>query len=279
MKRALKGLAVAAVSAFWLQAAGESGLSAAMPAQTWPLRVCADPADLPFTGRTQPGFDNEIMARLAQAMHAELTYEWVAQGDRLLDELRHGLCDVAIGLPDGYGDLEATVPYYQSPYVFIVRADMPNPPQSFDDLTAQTIWRIAVEMPSSPPDLALESLGLRSRTLIVAPSHNGEPDGEIAAVVARGEADVGIAWGPVGAYFADREGVPLKVIPVSPEFVPPSIVLSTPMVIGVRPGDTALRDELNEALAQSWSDIQAILARWQIPLDPLPEPVVGDVTS
>ncbi len=98
---------------------------------------------------------------------------------------------------------------------------------------------------------------------------------ELVDAVAAGDIDVGIAWGPVAGYFAAQHDVELKVVPVSPEFEPPTIFMSVPMTMAVRPGDEALRDRLNIAIASRWDDIQAVLEEYGVPLSPSPAPFLG----
>src|SRR4030095_2104164 len=44
-----------------------------------PLRVCADPNNLPFSNRQGQGFENQIATLLAKDLHRRLEYEWAPQ--------------------------------------------------------------------------------------------------------------------------------------------------------------------------------------------------------
>jgi mxaJ protein len=76
-------------------------------------------------------------------------------------------------------------------------------------------------------------------------------------------------WGPQAGYFAHRAGVPLTVVPATaPQGLPVPFEYSIAM--GVRKGDTALRDRLDEILQRRRPEIDAILAQYQVPRADLP---------
>ena len=43
------------------------------------LRVCADPANMPFSNKEQEGFENDIARLLAQWLKKDLSYDWFPQ--------------------------------------------------------------------------------------------------------------------------------------------------------------------------------------------------------
>jgi mxaJ protein len=52
---------------------------AVMGASTAPLRVCADPNNLPFSNAAGQGFENRIAALMAREMKRPLEYLWSPQ--------------------------------------------------------------------------------------------------------------------------------------------------------------------------------------------------------
>lgn len=247
------------------------------PAGGWELRVCADPSSLPFSARERPGLENEIAAVLANDLGARLTFDWhLFNGDLVDEELRGGACDLIMGVPDGYAGLSTTIPYYQSPYVFVTRTDAGLSDLTLDDPRLATL-RIGVQSQGSPPQDALVRRGLGPRVVAVYGGGATRVDhlDAVVAAVAKGDIDVGVAWGPVAAYYAARQDVPLDVEPVTPAFDPPDTVMSTGMTIAVRTGDDSLRDLLEVAVADRWDQIQAILGAYGVPREPMPRPVPG----
>lgn len=247
----------------------------------WELKVCADPISLPFSSMDETGFENRIADILAEELNAALTYDWhIFNPDIVKLRLRQGECDLLLGVPDGFSDLVNTVAYYRSPYVFVYRANGDFEVHSLDDELLRSL-RIGVQSSGIPPHEALINRRITGNVTTAYGDRAGRADrlGDLIVAVAEGEVDVGIAWGPVAAYFAGLQDVELRIVPVSPEFEPPATFMSIPMTMAVRPGDEALRDRLNMAIANRWDDIQAVLNEYTVPLEPQPKPFVGGSSS
>ena len=78
-------------------------------------------------------------------------------------------------------------------------------------------------------------------------------------------------WGPLAGYFATRQAVPLAIVPVSPPIDLPSLPFIYDIAMGVRKGDEALRQELEEVLARKRPEIEAILDEYSVPRVATPE--------
>ena len=64
-----------------------------------PIRVCADPDNLPYSSRELQGLENKIAAAIAQDLGASLSYYWWPyQRGRVRNTLQVDQCDVLIGL-------------------------------------------------------------------------------------------------------------------------------------------------------------------------------------
>src|SRR5437763_688900 len=72
-------------------------------AEAPPLKVCADPDNLPYSNRSQQGFENRIADLLAQDLHRKLEYRWSRLGRGFIRSvLNSGECDVLITIPKTY---------------------------------------------------------------------------------------------------------------------------------------------------------------------------------
>jgi mxaJ protein len=88
--------------------------------------------------------------------------------------------------------------------------------------------------------------------------------------VASGQLDMALVWGPQAGWFAHRARVPLVVTTTSaPAGLP--IPFEYSIAMGVRKGDTALRDRLDEILQRRHADIDAILASYFVPTVTMPQ--------
>lgn len=244
--------------------------------EPWELRVCADPAALPFSNASEEGFENRIASLLADELGAKLSYDWSVFTEDLVNlHFAEGECDVLMGVPDGFERATTTIAYYQSPYVMVYREASDLAPRSLDDpvLAEATI---GVQGTGTPPHQALMQRGLLDR---VKKLYGGEVGEQHLRVMIddleQGVIDVGFGWGPTVGYFAAESDERLTILAVEPEFELPGIFQTVPMTIAVRRNDLALRDLLNQAIAARWDDIQSILAEYHVVTVPAPAPVLG----
>src|SRR5690349_586801 len=98
-----------------------------------PLRVCADPNNLPSSNSRKQGFENKLAELLASDLKRPLVYFWAPQRRGFIrNTLNAGRCDVVIGVPAQYGLLQPTRAYYRSSYAFVSRRDRHLRISSFD---------------------------------------------------------------------------------------------------------------------------------------------------
>src|SRR3954463_16662018 len=77
------------------------------------LRVCADPNNLPFSNARGEGFENKLAELIARDLNEKVTYTWTNEHEHFVRKtLNTGKCDVLMGVPAGFGDVETTAPYY-----------------------------------------------------------------------------------------------------------------------------------------------------------------------
>lgn len=91
------------------------------------------------------------------------------------------------------------------------------------------------------------------------------PPARIIDAVVKGEVDVAVVWGPLAGYFARQQKVPLEIVPVSPEIDLPFLPFVYDISMGVRRGDDAFREELEEILARKRAEIESILDEYGVP--------------
>jgi mxaJ protein len=247
------------------------------------LRVCADPNNLPFSNAREQGFENRIARLVAGAIGARLDYTWYAQRRGFI---RHtidaGACDAVIGIPHGLEAVDTTRPYYRSTHVFVTRELDRLTVSSMDDPRLSQL-RIGVHVVgddyASPPPL--QALGRRGIVRNVSGyslyGNYAEPDppARLVEAVAGNQVDVAIAWGPLGAYFAARQQVPLRVTEMARDADGPGLPFSYEISMGVRKGDRRLRQTLQDVLDRHRAEIDAILRAYRVPLKPLATPRAG----
>lgn len=93
------------------------------PAPPRVLRVCAHPNNLPFSDRTEHGFENRIASVLADELDVRLEYTWLSQRAQVSAALIDGRCEVLIGVPANSARALTTRPYYRSSSVFVSKVE------------------------------------------------------------------------------------------------------------------------------------------------------------
>lgn len=262
---ALGALPLAALA---LAEAAPAGAAAAAP-----LRVCADPAYLPFSNRAREGFENQVAALVAKALGRPLEYRWASYrghggfSNFLAENLDAGKCDAVMDLP--YGDVVEgyTRPYYFSSYVFVTKKGTYLTSMRSPELRTM---KIGFEE-GTPPETALKILGLLGNAVPfhIANNPNASPKSMLQAVQ-DGKVGVLITWAPAIGYFL--KDYPDLVVAQVPAFQQgpglPAQPFSFAMAMGVREHDTALKHALNGVIKAHKAQLDAILARYGVKLYP-----------
>ena len=243
-----------------------------------PLRVCADPNNLPFSNKRREGFENRIAELLARDMGTTVQFNWRPQMRGFVRKgLKAGACDVYMGVPAGFGPLLTTKPYYRSTYVIVYRTKSRVHVRSLDDSALHSL-KVGVHMigddyQNTPPAQALAARGIIDNVRgypIVGDLSKPNPQAEIIRAVERGEIDVAIVWGPFAGYFAKRSPTPLTIVPVTPTRDQSGQTFAFDIAMGVARGDTALARTLDSLLVRERPAIHRILTDYGVPLDSAP---------
>jgi mxaJ protein len=246
------------------------------PSAVEPLRVCADPNNLPFTNERGEGFENELAELLARDLGTRVAYTWWAQRRGFLrNTLNAKRCDVVMGLPTAVEMAQTTRPYYRSSYVFVTRRSRRLHIRSFDDPRLKDL-RVGVPLvgddgANAPPAHALTRRGIVGNVRgfsVYGDYRENSPPSALIAAVARGDVDVAAAWGPLAGYFAARQPEPLEIIPVQPQADGPFLPMAFDISMAVRRGDTARKARLEAFIDHRRAEIDAILARYHVPRVP-----------
>jgi len=268
LRRPVWSLAMAA-ACIWLAATIEvAGVHAAEPAGGSLLRVCADPDNMPFSDEKGEGFENKLAELVAQKLGSQLEYYWFQEATGYVpNTMGSDACDLVMGYAQGTGLIEDTNPYYYTSYVLIYRAD---------DQILAGVERL------SDPRLKGKRIGFFARTPpasilaingLVGTAKPFEVDADESASkaamtmiedIASGRLDAGLLWGPVGGYYAERAGVPLKLVPLAKENAGPSTIYGITM--GVRPNEPEWKHTINRLIAENQGEINVILEGYNVPL-------------
>ncbi|MES2813835.1 MAG: substrate-binding domain-containing protein [Pseudomonadota bacterium] len=230
------------------------------------FRVCADPANLPLSGRETKGFENEIAELLAERLDRPLETTWFPMGPGFIRKtLRAGVCDVVIGYAQGDELVQNTNHYYTSVYVLVTRSD--DALAKVETLTDPALQgrRIGI-VAGTPPASHVAQHGLMALAKpypLIVDRRVQDPAGDMLADLQSGAIDAAILWGPIGGPLA--KGNPaLTVTPLLQETASPKLFYRITM--GVRPSDQDWKRELNSLIRRNEAEIVAILTKAGVPL-------------
>lgn len=248
-----------------LCAAGASAQTADLVSPTT-FRVCADPANLPLSGREEPGFENEIATLIADKLGRPLETTWFPMGPGFIRKtLRAGVCDVVIGYAQGDELVQNTNHYYTSVFVLITRTE--DPLAKVETLSDPLLQgrRIGIVAGTPPANhLARNGLMMAAKPYpLVVDRRVQSPAADMLADLQAGEIDAAILWGPIGGPLA-KGNEALAVMPLLKETDSPKMFYRITM--GVRPGEQEWKRDLNSLIRRNQAEIDAILVKAGVPL-------------
>lgn len=235
------------------------------------LRVCADPANLPFSSDDpdNPGFENKIAEIVAEEMgNLSIEYTWFPQATGFIRRtLFAKACDVVIGYAQGEEMVLNTNHYYRSSYVLVFKKD--SDLKGVDKLTDERLKdkKIGI-VAGTPPATYINRAGLmgnaRPYQLFVDRRYES-PMEKMIEDIRSGEIDAGIIWGPNAGYFAHKgDKDDMAIVPLLKEGIHPPMTFRITM--GVRQSDNEWKRELNEIIAKRQGDIDKVLLDFNIPI-------------
>src|SRR5262245_39989480 len=202
------------------------------------LRVCADPANLPFSNDKGDGFENKIAELVAGELKVPLEYAFFPQATGFIrNTLFAKRCDVVLGYAQGDDLVLNTNHYYRSVYTLVYRTG--HGLDGVDSLADPRLKekRLGV-VAGTPPATIMAAHGLIAHAKpypLMVDRRYESPAERMIADIRSGEIDAGVLWGPIAGYFAARNGEKLAVVPLLKEASGPRMAYR--ITFGVRQGE------------------------------------------
>lgn len=231
------------------------------------LRVCADPADLPFSNQKKEGFENKIADVIAKDLGVPVTYTWFPKATGFVRmTLFAKRCDVIIGWGQGDDMVLNTNAIYRSVSALVYKpgSDL----EGVDSLEDPRLKGKKIGIVQNDPGGTLAAqFGLTANMkgypqLVDRRFFN--PAKEMMDDIRSGEIDAGIYWGPIAGYWATHGGDKLAVVPLVKDALKHRI--SFRVTMGVREGDDVWKRQLNEIIARRQGDFDQILLDYGVPI-------------
>ncbi len=231
------------------------------------LRVCSDPANLPFSNDKGEGFENKLADLIGKKLGLPVIYTWFPQVTGFIrNTLRLRKCDLVMGYAQGNELVQNTNHYYRSVYVLLYRSESELAGvDNLDDprLKDKSIGIIA----RTPPATIMALNGLMGKAKpfhLVVDRRYTAPGEQMVREISEGVLDAGILWGPIGGYYAKRSDVPITVVPLVKESKGPRMAYRITM--GLRPNEPEWKHQLNALIAAHQQEINTILLDFGVPI-------------
>src|SRR5271167_4252662 len=219
------------------------------------LRLCADPANLPFSSDdpAKPGIYNEIGDAVGKALGRPVTHVWYRTyfGKRAVRvTMLAKQCDATIGLPDS-GDFMGPKVIFSKPLFNLGYAIVAPKGQSFASVEDLKGKRVAVQFETEPQNIVGPRDDITSVTVLT-------PDEGMKAL-AEGRADAAFLWAPTAGYLNKTAyDARFAVVPID------GPRLTYPAAIGYPKASAGLRDSIDAVLPEVSKQFPALLAKYGI---------------
>jgi len=253
--------------------AGTLGLAtiSAGAADRAPLRVCADPGNMPLSTDKGEGFQNRIASVIAEAMGTHATYFYRPYLERGLTRqtFDNNECDILMDMSPDDERMMVTMPVYRSTFVLAYRNDKGIDIKSLDDPRLLNELKVGVFQHSAIRTVLQEHGINRDNTVVHSISHDADlkperqPHRQVQQVV-DGKLDVAAIWGPMAGWYKTMQHAPLTILPVNrmEERTPMEFSLS----IGMRKNARELKADIEKAMLDNKDKIAKILTDYGVPL-------------
>lgn len=247
------------------------------------FKVCADPASPPTSTREGTGYENKIAELFAKELGLPVEYTWFPQRIGFIrNTLRDNnnpegvyKCDIVMGVPSNFELSATTKPYYRSTWAMVYvkgrGLDEVKKPEDLAKLPEEVKKTLRIGLFDRSPVaewVARNDLMdyMRPYQMMTGDARD-YPGRIIEEDLVQDKINVTFVWGPIAGYFAkqvkDHEVV---VLPMQPE---PGLKFDYAIAMGVRFGEKAWKDQINQLIDAKQQEINAILTEYGVPLLPL----------
>ncbi len=231
------------------------------------LRVCADPANMPFSDRSKLGFENKIADIVADQLKLPVRYLWAPSGPGFArNTLNSDLCDIVVGYAVGSDVMQSTNPYYRSTYVVVApKGSALADVQSLDDPRLKG-HALGVFAATPPVDVMLKN-GLMDKATVyplLVDHRFDSPLEKLIGDVRSGKTEAAIVWGPLVGLDVSKANGALTLSTLSKDADRPGF--SYRISFGIRHDEPDWKHKLEAIERARAADIDKVLVEYNVPL-------------
>lgn len=242
------------------------------------LTACSDPGLIPLFDMQGRGIYNKIEELIASYYGQKIgRYFFPMQMGFIRHTLVEKACHFVVGVPAGYELTLNTKPLFRSTYVLVYRSDSGFDIKGIDDpiLSRLKIGGIV----NNPAFFYLKDEGIINYVgynsfydSFNRPDDN--PNLQIIKDLLDKKIDVAVLWGPIAGYFVKEYNGKLKMVLPNPKSQS-DVRLDYKVAIGVRKGDTLMKEYVEKAILEQKEAIKSLLVSNNVPLLPCDNCVIN----
>ncbi|HEY8354134.1 MAG TPA: quinoprotein dehydrogenase-associated putative ABC transporter substrate-binding protein [Methylophilaceae bacterium] len=236
-----------------------------------PLRVCADPGNMPLSNNKGEGFQNKIAELIARSLGTHATYFYRPYLNRGLTRqtFDNNECDILMDMSADDKRLMTTMPVYRSTFVLAYRNDRGFEIQSLDDPRLLNDMKVGVFQHSAIRTVLQERGIRRENTVVKTIAHDADlrperqPHVQVQDVI-DGKLDAAAIWGPMAGWYVSMKNAPLTILPLNT--LEDSMPLEFELGIGLKKGAHELKQRIEKVMLENRDAIRKILEDYGVPL-------------
>ncbi len=261
--------------------ADETGL----PKRAEPLRVCADPGNMPMSNDKGEGYSNKIASIIAEGMGTTVSYFYRPYLNRGLTRqtFDNNECDILMDMTPDDERMLTTMPLFKSTFVLAYRSDKQMQITSLDDPKLLNDYQVGVFQHSAIRTVLQEHGLKRENTHVRTIAHDADlrperqPHMDVQNML-DGKLDVAALWGPMAGWYKTMKHAPIEIVPVNR--MDDRTPMEFPLAIGMRRGAKDLKVKIEAVMLKEKDRIKQVYIDYGVPLVECAECVVsGEIPS
>lgn len=257
----------------------------ALPKRAEPLRVCADPGNMPMSNDKGEGYSNKIASIIAESMGTTVSYFYRPYLNRGLTRqtFDNNECDILMDMTPDDERMITTMPLFKSTFVLAYRNDKGISIDSLDDPRLLNEYQVGVFQHSAIRTVLQERGLKRENTHVRIIAHDADlrperqPHMDVQNMI-DGKLDVAALWGPMAGWYKTIKHAPIEIVPVNR--MDDRTPMEFPLAIGMRRGAKDLKAKIEAVMLKEKERIKQVYVDYGVPLVKCDECVVsGDIPS
>jgi quinoprotein dehydrogenase-associated probable ABC transporter substrate-binding protein len=255
------------------------------PKRAEPLRVCADPGNMPMSNDKGEGYSNKIASIIAEGMGTTVSYFYRPYLNRGLTRqtFDNNECDILMDMTPDDERMITTRPLFKSTFVLAYRNDRGIHIDSLEDPRLLNDYQVGVFQHSAIRTVLQEHGLKRENTHVRTIAHDADlrperqPHMDVQNML-DGQLDVAALWGPMAGWYKTMKHAPIEIVPVNR--MDDRTPMEFPLAIGMRRGAKELKAKIEAVMLKEKDRIKQVYLDYGVPLVQCDECVVsGDIPS